>query len=274
MPGKDAYRLEPIPPMRRFSLDAGYLGRRRNIVHGLLEVDVTGARQLIHQHQQRTGERLSFTAYVIHCLNRAIQQHPHTHAYRDWRNRLVIYDDINITAMFEVEFAAIKTPMPHLFRATNRKTLRQLHDELRSVQTTPHASTESRFMHWFLYLPAFLRRAFYWVVMRVPNSFRDRSSPVMVTAVGMFGRGGGWAITLPNFTLTITVGGISRKPAVHNDQIAIRDILDLTISLDHDIVDGAPAARFAQTFRSLLEVAHGLRQLTEASPYSDPPGSS
>ena len=195
-------------------------------------------------------------------MSRAIEQHPHLHAYRDWRNRLVIYDDVNITAMFEVEFAGNKTPMPRLFRAANRKTLRQIHDELRSVQRTPHASAESRFMGWFPYLPAVLRRAFYWVVMRIPQSFRDRSSPVMVTAVGMFGRGGGWAVTLPNFTLTVTVGGISRKPAVHNDQIAIRDILDLTISIDHDVVDGAPAARFAQTFRSLLEAAHCLLDLT------------
>jgi pyruvate/2-oxoglutarate dehydrogenase complex dihydrolipoamide acyltransferase (E2) component len=248
--------------MRRFSIDGGYLGRRRNIVHGLLEVDVTGARELIREREQRTGEKLSFTAFIIHCLSKAIEEHPHAHAYRDWRNRLVIYEDVNITSMFEVEFGGKKMPMPHVFRATNRKALQQIHDELRAVQTRPHASGESRFMRWFLFLPAFARRFFYWVVMRFPQSFRDMSGPVMVTAVGMFGSGGGWAITLPNFTLNVTVGGISKKPAVHNDQIAIRDILDLTISIDHDIVDGAPAARFAQTFRTLLEQAHGLREFT------------
>lgn len=60
------------------------------------------------------------------------------------------------------------------------------------------------------------------------------------------------------------MGGISQKPGVHEGEIAIRDYLDLTVSFDHDVVDGAPAARFTQTFRTLLEDAHGLRKL-EAS---------
>jgi pyruvate/2-oxoglutarate dehydrogenase complex dihydrolipoamide acyltransferase (E2) component len=261
MDDKQTYRVEPIPPMRRFALDAGYLGRRRHIVHGLIEVDVTGAREAIREHAQRSGETLSFTAFVIYCLSRAIEEHPHVHAYRDWRNRLVIYDDINITAMFEVEFASKKTPMPHIFRAANRKSLMQIHHELRAVQNKPHASAESSFMRWFLYLPAFLRRGFYWMVMKFPQSFRDNSSPVMVTAVGMFGQGGGWAITMPNFTLNVAVGGISQKPGVHEGEIAIREVLDLTVSIDHDVVDGAPAARFVNSFRTLLEAAHGLEGL-------------
>ncbi len=261
MAEKHAYRTEPIPPMRRFALDAGYLGRRRHIVHGLIEVDVTDAREFIREHEEKTGEKLSFTAFIIFCLSRAVEEHPHVHAYRDWRNRLVIYEDINITSMFEVEFAGKKTPMPHVFRATNRKSLVQIHEELRSIQNRPHASAASRFMRWFLFFPAFLRRAFYWAVMRFPQRFRDVSGSVMVTAVGMFGQGGGWAITMPNFTLNVAVGGISRKPGVYKDEIAIREVLDLTVSIDHDVVDGAPAARFVQSFRTLLEAAYGLRDL-------------
>ncbi len=262
MAKKQSYTTEPIPRMRRFAFDAGYLGRRRHIVHGLIEVDVTDARRAISAHARRSGEKFSFTAFIIHCLTAAIEQHPHLHAYRDWRNRLVIYDDVNLTAMFEIEHDGRKIPMPHVFRATNRKSLPDIHHELRSVQNKPQTSGEPGFMRTFLFLPAFLRRAFYWVVMRFPQSFRDVSSPVMVTAVGMFGQGGGWAITMPNFTLNVAVGGISKKPAVHQGEIAIREILDLTVSIDHDIVDGAPAARFVQTFRSLLEAAHGLGDLT------------
>ena len=171
---------------------------------------------------------------------------------------MVLYEDINITSMFEVEIASKKTPMPHIFRAANRKTYQQLNDELREVQKKPHASTGSQFMRWFLFLPAFVRRGFYWIVMRFPQRFRDNSSPVMVTAVGMFGKGGGWAITMPNFTLTIAIGGISSKPGIFKGEIAIREFLDLTVSIDHDVVDGAPAARFVQSLRTLLEDAYGL----------------
>jgi pyruvate/2-oxoglutarate dehydrogenase complex dihydrolipoamide acyltransferase (E2) component len=265
MSKKQAYRVEPIPAMRRFALDAGYLGRRRHIVHGLIEVDVTDARGFIREYERTTGEKLSFTAFIIHCLGKALDEHPHAHAYRDWRNRLVIYDDINITSLFEAKFDGKRAPLPHVFRATNRKSYRQIHDELRDVQKKPHASSGSKFMRWFLYLPAFLRRVFYWVVMRFPQRFRGQSSPVMVTAVGMFGTGGGWAITMPNFTLTVAVGGIAEKPGVYEGEIAIREYLDLTVSIDHDVVDGAPAARFVQSFRSLLEASYGLRDLEKAA---------
>ena len=255
---RKSFEIEPIPAMRRFAFDAGYLGRRRHIVHGLIEVDVTKARNFMKEYESMKGEKLSFTAFIISCLSKAIEEHPHVHAYRDWRNRLIIYKDINITSMFEVEFNGKKTPIPHVFQETNRKDFSQIHEELRAVQKSPHSIDESKFMRWFLYFPAFIRRIFYWMVMRFPQSFRHKSSPVMVTAVGMFGKGGGWAITMPNFTLNVGVGGISEKPGVHDGQISIREFLDLTVSIDHDIVDGAPAARFVQSFRSRLENADDL----------------
>lgn len=258
MSKSQSFDIEPIPSMRRFAFDSGYLGRRRHIVHGLIEVDVTDARYYIREHERDTGEKLSFTAYILSCLSKAIQQHPHVHAYRDWRNRLIIYQDINITCMFEVDFGNRKVPIPHVFREINKKNFKEIHDELRAVQNRPQRTEEARFMRWFLYLPAFLRRLFYWVVMRFPQTFRDTSSPVMVTAVGMFGTGGGWAITMPNFTLNIGVGGISKKPGVHDGRIEIREILDLTVSIDHDVVDGAPAARFVQSFRTNLEDAESF----------------
>jgi pyruvate/2-oxoglutarate dehydrogenase complex dihydrolipoamide acyltransferase (E2) component len=66
---------------------------------------------------------------------------------------------------------------------------------------------------------------------------------------------------MPNFTLTVAVGGIAQKPGVHEGEIAIREYLDLTVSIDHDVVDGAPAARFVQSLRSLLEAGYGLTDL-------------
>lgn len=268
MPDKYPFRLEKIPRMRTFTLDAGYLGRHRHMVHGLLEVDVTEARRLMRQFELQSGEKLSFTAFVIYCLSRALEQHPHLHAYRDWRNRLVIFDEIWINSMFEIELEGKKLPMPHIFQAANRKTLLEIHQEMRQGQRHPRKSREMAFLKWFLYLPAFLRRLFYWFVMRVPQRTRQYSGSVLVTAVGMFGRGGGWAITLPNFTLTVVVGGIARKPGVVEERIEVREYLDLTLSIDHDIVDGAPAARFAQSLRELMESASGLSELVGGEPPS------
>ena len=52
-----------------------------------------------------------------------------------------------------------------------------------------------------------------------------------------------------------TIGGMSQRPRVVDGQIAMRDVLDLTMAIDHNVVDGAPAARFAAEFRELLETA-------------------
>jgi pyruvate/2-oxoglutarate dehydrogenase complex dihydrolipoamide acyltransferase (E2) component len=254
----ERFRITPIPRQRRFALDAGRLARGRNIVHGLAEVDVTEARAHIRRHEATTGERLSFTAFIVHCLGAAIIRHPALHAYRDWRGRLIIYEDVNITTMIEVESEGAKVPMPYILNAANRKSYRQLHDEIRAVQASPGRSQEAQFMRYFLILPWLLRRPFYWLVMRVPQWFRQYSSPVLVTAVGMFSRGASWGITRPSNTLTVALGGIAEKPGVIDGRIAIREYLHITISVDHDVVDGAPIARFGNELMRLIQGGHGL----------------
>jgi len=50
-------------------------------------------------------------------------------------------------------------------------------------------------------------------------------------------------------------GVIPAMYAVMARSVAVRDMLDLTVAIDHNVVDGAPAARFAAEFRELLESA-------------------
>jgi len=49
------------------------------------------------------------------------------------------------------------------------------------------------------------------------------------------------------------LGGIAEKPGVAQGQIQIREVLSLTLTFDHDVVDGAPAARFASRLKELIE---------------------
>jgi pyruvate/2-oxoglutarate dehydrogenase complex dihydrolipoamide acyltransferase (E2) component len=56
----------------------------------------------------------------------------------------------------------------------------------------------------------------------------------------------------------VTIGGISRKPRLVDGELTTREFLDLTVTFDHDVVDGAPAARFVQRVGDLVENAHGL----------------
>jgi len=56
------------------------------------------------------------------------------------------------------------------------------------------------------------------------------------------------------------VGGIARKPGIYKDKIEPREYLNVTLDFDHDIVDGAPAARFAQQFSELVESGNVLNE--------------
>jgi 2-oxoacid dehydrogenases acyltransferase (catalytic domain) len=60
----------------------------------------------------------------------------------------------------------------------------------------------------------------------------------------MFAGGGGFAIAPPTLaSLLVVVGGFSERARVIDDHIVVRDVLDLTVTIDHNIVDGAPATR-------------------------------
>ncbi len=255
------YEVQPFPKMRRFALDAGYLGRRRHIVHGLIEVDITNPRNMLRELEGKLGENPSFTAFIVNCIGQAVDTNKHVHAYRNWRNQLVIFHDVNVNVMIEVEMSGRKIPMPHILKAVNRRTYLDLHREIRATQAEPHRSSGSKYMRLFLLLPAFIRRIFNRIFMRFPEIFHKYSSSILVTALGMFFDGPGWGITMPNFSLTIALGGISEKPGVVEGRIEIREYLNLTLSFDHDIVDGGPAARLANELKGLIEGGYGLDTL-------------
>jgi pyruvate/2-oxoglutarate dehydrogenase complex dihydrolipoamide acyltransferase (E2) component len=88
---------------------------------------------------------------------------------------------------------------------------------------------------------------------------------VGVTALGMAGRGGGWGLAPAGQSLLLVVGGIARKPAVTGERVEPRDILSLTVAFDHDVVDGAPAARFTHRLTELIESGHGLQDALQDS---------
>jgi pyruvate/2-oxoglutarate dehydrogenase complex dihydrolipoamide acyltransferase (E2) component len=87
---------------------------------------------------------------------------------------------------------------------------------------------------------------------------KKNGGTVMLTNVGLFGEGGGWAIPIASHTLNVTVGGIVIRPLVAPGVLEEREHLCLTVSFDHDIIDGAPAARFTECFKDLIENAYGL----------------
>ncbi len=229
------------------------------MIHGLLEVDVTKARADLRAYKARTGESLSFTAFLCACLGKAVDEHKDVQAFRMAGNRLILFDDVDIAIRIEREMAGRKYVVPYILRAANRKTFRELHDEIRAAQV---ADTRDRLTR-LRFLPVPLYRPFIWIftgiARRRPLVWKENMGTVGVTSVGMFGRGAGWGIPLAAPTpLMVTVGGIGEKQALVDGRVANREYLSLTISVDHEVVDGAPAARFTQRLKELIESGYGL----------------
>jgi pyruvate/2-oxoglutarate dehydrogenase complex dihydrolipoamide acyltransferase (E2) component len=246
--------------MRRLVMDAGWMARRRHMMHGFLEMDVTIARQVLQEYKARTGERISFTAFFLACLGEAVEQDKRVHACRNWRNQLIIFDDVDVLLSIEIDVGQEKFPLVHTMRAVNRRTVRSIHDEIRAIQANPASSAAARgsLMRWLYLLPGVVRHTLYRFVLRSPKHWKQTAGTVGFTSVGMFGRSGGWGLGMPNHSLAVTLGGIAHKPGVVDGRIEVRQYLSVTLSFDHDIVDGAPAARFARRFTELIENAHGL----------------
>ena len=74
-----------------------------------------------------------------------------------------------------------------------------------------------------------------------------------ISNLGMFGIKEFTAIINPPESGIIAVGGAEPTPVVRNGEIAIRNIMHVTMSCDHRVVDGAKGAKFLQTFKQMLE---------------------
>jgi pyruvate/2-oxoglutarate dehydrogenase complex dihydrolipoamide acyltransferase (E2) component len=266
------YQLVPYPKYRRWMVAAFRSTHHKPVIHGLFEVDVTGARAFLRDHKTRTGTSLSFTAFLIACLAKAVDEHKDVQAYRQGGKHLVVFDDVDVLTYMEREVAGRKYVVPYVIRAANRKTVRELHDEIRAAQRVDAGNRLSRFLP--MRLPAVFFRPFVWgwswLGRRRPRLWKNIVGTVEISSVGMFGSGAGWGISPPSATaLMVTVGGIGEKRVMVDGQTVTREYLSLTISVDHEIVDGAPAARFTWRLKELIE---GGYSLGEAAVEPEPAG--
>ena len=259
------YHVVDLTPGRRAWINAMDLHGPTHWMYGLLEVDVTVPRQLIAEHEARTGETLSFTGFLVHCLARAVDEDKSVQSYLKGRKKLVVFDDVNVGLMVENKVGEKTALMGLVVQGANHKTYREIHEEIRAVQTAPVPATRG--------MPGWFRSAMLvpWPLSRLVKALmgiasrRDprirvlASGTVAVTAIGMFGKGhSGWGIATTPVSLSLVVGSMAWKPAVVEGRIEPREILNLTVMFDHDVVDGAPATRFTHRLVELVESGYGL----------------
>ena len=131
------YHVVDLPPGRRVWLNALDLSGPTHCMYGLLEVDVTVARQFIADHKAHTGETLSFTGFLVFCLARAVDEDKAVQAYLKGRKQLVMFDDVDVGLMVEHKVGEKRALMGHVIQGANHKTYREIHQEIRTVQSEP-----------------------------------------------------------------------------------------------------------------------------------------
>ena len=286
------YIVVPFPKMRRVLSVMLRSAQHKNMMHGLVEMDITKAHQYMREYNARTGVSLSLTAFIVTCLAHAVDENKSVQAYRKGKNQLVLFEDVDVTVQVERKVVGqmkpvpslsstissqqnghrsvhgqhtyrVDTLFPHIIKAANKKSFMEIHQEIRAAQKEKIETTlKFRALKWTALLPTFMIviiwKVLWWMISRYPHLQRNYGGTVGVTAVGMFGKGSGWGIPTAAHTLDITLGGIGEKPVVINGCLETREYLNMTISVDHDIIDGAPATRFALRLKELIESGYGL----------------
>jgi pyruvate/2-oxoglutarate dehydrogenase complex dihydrolipoamide acyltransferase (E2) component len=257
-----------FPASRLATFDTGRITARKNLMRAMLEVDVTDARMLLRRYRRAHQVQASLLSWVIRCVAMAVQAHPRVHGIRKGKRKLVVFDEVDVSVLVERVVDGEPVPLPVVIRRANEKTLAEIDHEIeqarqQSIQGQDDyvlgRNSYARWMRLYVLLPAFLRRMVWWVILRRPKLIKEMAGTVAVSSVGMMGQIRGWAIPGSILPVSMLLGSVVKKPGVAPDGTAqIREYLHLSVSLDHDVVDGAPATRFVNHLVQMLEAGEGL----------------
>lgn len=257
------YQIINYPVSRLATADVGRFGLKKHYMFGLFEVDVTAARGHLRR-LRRQGQEVSFTAWMIKTIGDCVACNPLVHALRWKRNRLVAFDDVDIAIPIEHLVNGTAVPLPLLIRQTNLRTADDIHREIQEAIEKPVSDERDFILSRHAFSKASLRmyysvpqsiRLFIWGRL-FANPFRARrhSGTVIVTTVNAIGGSSGWILPTRNIhNLALSFGSISRKPWVVDGELAVREILNLTVAFNHDVIDGVPARQFIQDLVKRIE---------------------
>jgi pyruvate dehydrogenase E2 component (dihydrolipoamide acetyltransferase) len=254
------YVVRRIPRNRRPVLDRLVGASRRFQVHGLVELDVSEAAA----RMAGAEPHVSWTGFLIATIGRAVAAHPEVNARRAG-DRIVLFDRVDLGATVERQWQGRTVLDIVTVRDADRRSAGDVSALLHATKYGPGESHEPRgMMRTVLRLPGPLRRSAIRIAGRRPSVAASFGPAVGVTSIGMFTRSWGWAIPVAPLTVIATVGGVVDRAVVRDGRVVVRPMLPLTLSFDHAVVDGAPAARFTETLRDLVETAAVLEDTTSA----------
>ena len=219
-----AYRDEPASEMRR-TIAKRLVTSLGPVPHFFLttEIEMDRAAEMRKGINELDPElKISINDIIIKVAAAALMQHPQVNAsFQDKVVRYYEHADIGVAVAIE---EGLITP---IVRAADQKSLSEIAVEVRDLA--------ERARHRKLRPEEYLGASF------------------SVSNLGMFGIDEFTAIINPPEAAILAVGAMSQKPVVRNNELVIRQMMRVTMSCDHRVVDGATGAKFLQTFKKILE---------------------
>ena len=167
-------------------------------------------------------QKISLNDIIIKATAWALIQHPDVNA--SFQDKVVRYYE---RADIGVAVATDNGLITPVIRSADLKSISEINSEVRELAERARARK------------------------LVPEEYTGAT--FSVSNLGMYGIDEFTAVINPPEGGILAVGAMARKPVVKNDEIAIRQIMRVTMSCDHRVIDGATGAQFLQSFKKAME---------------------
>jgi pyruvate dehydrogenase E2 component (dihydrolipoamide acetyltransferase) len=218
---------EPLSRMRR-AIARAMTDSKPGVPHIYLTIEVD-ADALVALREQITasGTRVSINDLVVKAAAKALSKVPAVNVSysqtADGQPGIVRHSQINIGVAVALDDGLVAP----VVRDADKKSISVISAEIRDMALR---AREGKIMQQEL-----------------------EGATFQVTNLGMFGIVEfGSIISVPQ-AASLAVGAVRKVPVVRNDQIVIGQVMNLTLSADHRVVDGAVGAQYLQELRKLLE---------------------
>lgn len=262
------YRFQDIVRSRIATFDIFDVGLQKHHINAMLEFDVTDSRAKLRE-LRKNGTTISFNAWLLKVIGSVLQKHPEAAAYFYNKKKLIIFNDINVSMIIEKKIGDSKVPIPLVIEKVNEKSALEITQEIEKainqVLNPDDIVLEKQstvYQKLYYHLPGFLRRLFWKLLLKNSKAAYKTMGNVAVTSIGMIGKVNGWFIHKSVHPISFGVGSILKKPVVIDNEIKIREILNMTILVDHDVIDGAPMVRFLDDLTNNLETGKEINNTT------------
>ncbi len=276
---KPQYKTLPFSLERKQIVDFLKIGKKKHTAYVFLELDITGIRDELRRAGRKYKRPVSLTGYLLSCYVRAVAEDKRIQASRKG-NKLVIFDDVDVSTMVERSVDGVPVPISYIVRKANTKSVYEISEEIvnaKKAESSGLIESEEMRRKKFLYSvvrkTGFLRRWFLKRMSKDPFLKKKINGTIGFSSMGMFSyNNAGWILPITPHVISAMVGGIRKLPGIENGELIEKEMVCVTISIDHDTLDGAPTARFIERFRKLLrkgiECSEGIESDLEKSDFS------